>query len=230
MAVGKITCLPFVLFNMLVVGSYSFLLPKEDVCPVEALVDFTTEIEKAGEPLTINRTLYPPDAIQTHGNRIYGCPCKTRACLPFCCPPRHHSYLGKCVPLTVKKNVRLPLLYDSKTFTLKEYDANEFHIFSWDPCHGGQKYMLEPDAFENDKFLFLSNGSIYLPADNLIYGFSDYCFGVMDQDVYNVVLCFESNDYVNNSVDFHSPKTLYPVVIYFFGKFTLGDNWEMEMQ
>ena len=219
MDVQRVTCFLLAFLTFLVIDSYSFLLLEEDFCPAEALVDLTTEIGKATPPLTINRTLYSSQAIRTRGNKIYGCPCKTRTCIPFCCSQKNHSHQDTCHPPKINEIV-LPPLYDSKTLTRRDYDESEFHLFTWDPCHGGQKYMLEPDEYESDEFLFLSNGSIYLPLDNLIYGFDDYCFGIAGQDVYNVVLCFDDSS-VGSSVDSQTSKTLYPVGTCFFEFFPL---------
>ena len=70
------------------------------------------------------------------------------------------------------------------------------HSFVQDPC---TKYknnktrgraVLFSELYEEDTFMLLANGSVYLPHDNRIFDIDDYCFGLIEEEKYTVICCF----------------------------------------
>lgn len=112
--------------------------------------------------------------------------------MSFCCSFKSQTRTGKCKP-PKHKDLELPSILDSETFLADpEWRESDFHIFYWDPCHGGDRYELDPKM--NDSFFVLNNGSIYLDKEKVLYNYTDYCLRPsQDGEEYVVIMCFDES-------------------------------------
>ena len=178
----------------------AFLQKNRLICPLEAFVDLTMEMEEnVSQTITVNGTMYPPEAIQFREERFYGCPCLTRMCIPFCCPLGNLITPRSCVPWSSETSASLPPVYDTENFTMlnSSLNENEYFAFVSDPCrkHGDNKTRtrtrLFPEYYDEDIYLLLSNGSLFLPYGNYSFNIDDYCFGLVEKTEYIVIGCQE---------------------------------------
>ena len=166
---------------LLVLNVGGFLLENEKSCPSEAFIR-----------LTFNETLNIVNGSESV-NETVECPCLTRACLPLCCPFGNRVGRNECIPLDNKSDIKFPALHDPETREPHpgKLRIENYHVFTWDPCRGGDRYRLQPEETAEDEFKFLANGSIYRTYQDDVIDFTNYCLGVVDEDSYSVVLCFD---------------------------------------
>ncbi|XP_011307422.1 uncharacterized protein [Fopius arisanus] len=205
---------PFAIILVLPHLSLNALLPGEENCPAAALiypeygVNLTEIISLEGS----KRIQYFAPENSTHDGthdweidtesilespRVNGsCPCLSRSCIAMCCPQGYSLRKNNCVKSGVEE-VKFPRIFDSSTLEPSVLDLNEaeglngsFHVFEWDPCHGGLKWRLDPKV-KADAFKLLDNGSVYTVHNQGIVRFEDYCLGHVDGDVFSVVQCFD---------------------------------------
>lgn len=178
---------------LLVNPGHAFLLANETECPTEALVDLTASYEKNGSSIVVDGIFYPADAIRWQDNRALGCPCRTKGCLPLCCS--HGSCMG---PVNRTTEVEFFPIYSPKSMKIDpDFSVRQFWQFAWNPCHGGDRYILEPENpnpdYKDDAFQLLSNGSMYQPTIKQLRNYTDFCVDYMN-NTYRMVVCFEEGD------------------------------------
>lgn len=159
-----------------------FLLPGENDCPSEAFMNISES----------NFTENWRENANTNTTSV--CGCLKKACLPMCCPiGTRFAGNDKCLPLKDGDKVKFPALHDPDSLNLlkEEIRVEDFHVFTWDPCHGGEKYNLQPNLTPDDEFKFLANGSIFLTNLETLLDFKRFCFAAIGDLTYNVVLCFD---------------------------------------
>ncbi|XP_015436131.1 PREDICTED: G-protein coupled receptor Mth2-like [Dufourea novaeangliae] len=115
----------------------------------------------------------------------------------LCCPLESRMIKNSCLTLETNVTIRFPPLYRSNSFDLLDASPTpkSFRLAVRDPCDGGPRYRLVPETYDEDAFLLLDNGAVYRPNGNVILPPSEYCLGRVDVDKYDVVLCFEADDY-----------------------------------
>lgn len=114
--------------------------------------------------------------------------------VPLCCPLETRMAGNRCIE--TNGTFHFPPLYDSQSFTLlKETPTlGDFRWYIRNPCQG-DSYKLDPSEMEEDAFMFLDNGSVYKSLEKNMIDQDTYCFGIVDTQAYDVVLCFtESED------------------------------------
>lgn len=115
----------------------------------------------------------------------------------MCSPRMFGSTEDDGAPTKNTSGLHFPTIHDPLTLEIRPeaLRPEDYHTFVWDPCHGGEKYKLEPGDNPEDEYKLLANGSIYLTLYGTIVNFTDYCLGAVDRDAYDVVLCFDAGDY-----------------------------------
>ena len=119
---------------------------------------------------------------------------RTRTLL-LCCENGYRLGLNSCIE-TNGTSFRFPALYHAVDLTLIDAAPNPrryFHLFVRDPCVDHQRYKLTPDENPSDAFMLLDNGSIYMENEGSILR-ENYCLGIVDTELFDVVLCFDSED------------------------------------
>ncbi|KZC04727.1 G-protein coupled receptor Mth2 [Dufourea novaeangliae] len=121
----------------------------------------------------------------------------SRLCSAIGCPLESRMIKNSCLTLETNVTIRFPPLYRSNSFDLLDASPTpkSFRLAVRDPCDGGPRYRLVPETYDEDAFLLLDNGAVYRPNGNVILPPSEYCLGRVDVDKYDVVLCFEADDY-----------------------------------
>lgn len=178
----------------------AFLLPNETECPSEALVDLT-DYFGPGEngSVTVNGTHYPADAISWPRGRPLGCPCRTQSCLPLCC-----SALRGCVKPINGSADFLPIYSEKNGRVDESASVEDFWQFAWNPCHGGDRYALEPESTDpvnkDDGFQLLANGSLYQPTYDSMRNYTNFCVDDVN-GTYRVMLCFDDPEIVMPAIE-----------------------------
>ncbi|OXU30942.1 hypothetical protein TSAR_002780 [Trichomalopsis sarcophagae] len=183
---------------LLLVGpGQAYLRANETECPTEALVDLTASFEKNpdrnGSSIVVDGVFYPADAIRWQGNKALGCPCRTRGCLPLCCS--HDSCMG---PVNRSTEAEFFPVHSPESMQVDpDFQVSQYWQFAWNPCHGGDRYILTPENpdpdFKDDKFQLLSNGSMYQPTIKHLRNYTDFCVDYMN-NTYRMVVCFDEGD------------------------------------
>lgn len=115
--------------------------------------------------------------------------------LPICCSYGHRLSKNRCIK--TNDTFRFPALYDSNNLTLIDESPNHqryFDLLVYDPCIGRQRYKLDPNANPMDAFMLLNNGSIYMKNEGDILRDADYCFGILDTELFDVIFCFNLDE------------------------------------
>lgn len=137
--------------------------------------------------------------------------CENSTCIPICCP-LGSLFREKCV--AGNTNYPFPDVY--------EYTVNDpperrpvgkkldqiFQLTVHDPslCKINGRFLLIPETEPDDEYVFLVNGSLYLPRKKAFI--ESYCLAAL-QDKYEITVCFESEDEILPEVE---PGSLgYPV-------------------
>ncbi|XP_043249028.1 G-protein coupled receptor Mth2-like [Colletes gigas] len=125
-----------------------------------------------------------------------------RVLVPLCCPLGMRVSRNGCIQ--ANGIFRFPPIYDSNSFALlaETPDRDELDFYIRDPCEAREAYNLDPDKYPTDAFMFLDNGTIYKQTENHIIEQTEYCFGIVDSDTYNVILCFDEEDNENVIIAF----------------------------
>ncbi|KAK1118505.1 hypothetical protein K0M31_014816 [Melipona bicolor] len=129
-------------------------------------------------------------------------PDQGRTRLPLCCRYGYRLRSNRCIE--TNGTFRFPALYHADDLTLIDAAPNHrryFHLFVRDPCVDRQRYKLVPDENPMDAFMLLDNGSIYMQNEGDILRETDYCFGIVDTELFDVVLCFDSDEESENKED-----------------------------
>lgn len=109
--------------------------------------------------------------------------CDNETCIQLCCPfgDRLTSAM-KC--MAGRDNYSFPNVYqnDSDNKSLDKL----FHLTVRDPCvvQGSAHRILNPNEYS-----FLVNGSLYRGPDEDLIPSTSYCLGILDRDIYDVILC-----------------------------------------
>lgn len=123
-----------------------------------------------------------------------GPPDQGRTRLPLCCQYGYRLRSNRCIE--TNGTFRFPALYHADDLTLIDAAPNHrryFRLFVRDPCVDRQRYKLVPVENPIDAFMLLDNGSIYMQNEGNILRETDYCFGIVDTELFDVVLCFDSD-------------------------------------
>ncbi|XP_017794200.1 PREDICTED: G-protein coupled receptor Mth2-like [Habropoda laboriosa] len=132
-----------------------------------------------------------------------------RTRVPLCCPDASRLTSTRCVQ--TNDTFPFPPLYDSRLLTLINQIPDrhrDLDLYVRNPCEGGQRYQLSPDRYPDDAFMLLDNGTIYKQNEKTILQEREYCFGVVDTDAYNVILCF---DFEDDQADTEKITVVFPV-------------------
>lgn len=115
--------------------------------------------------------------------------------VPLCCQLQYRVTAQGCFETNGTVN-RFPALYrsDGGMALLDEAPTvDSFRFVVRDPCNNGDRYRLDPDEYPDDRFMFLDNGTIYKPVENVVLE-QNFCFARMNRDEYVVLVCFESEE------------------------------------
>ncbi|KAL7305228.1 hypothetical protein TKK_0002613 [Trichogramma kaykai] len=161
-------------------------------CPTEALVDLTGLEAAADGSIEAHGLRFPQAAQYRDQAKVFGCPCRERACLSLCCDDEKVcSARRPNVPkLTSPTTKSFPAVHDAETGALRVGLGPEaFWLLSWNPCQY-ERYELEPDKIAEERYELRSDGSIFLPLNNSKRNFTQYCLNEGSQG-YSVQVCFE---------------------------------------
>ncbi|CAH1722926.1 unnamed protein product [Chironomus riparius] len=130
---------------------------------------------------------------------IRGCICKLKPCIRLCCQGKENNFDSNCFisdTITVVNEVN-----EDETIDLND---THYGILIGRPCK--VMYELNVADYDDDRWNFLKNGSIYKPEDKQVHNIDDYCFGVTNKTVAILYLCFENSD---DSID--NRYVVYPI-------------------
>lgn len=115
--------------------------------------------------------------------------------LRICCS--YGQRLGKDRCIKTNGTFRFPALYDSNDLSLIDEAPNYqryFELVVDNPCISRQRYKLDPNVNPMDAFMLLDNGSIYMKNEGDILRDVDYCFGILDTELFDVIFCFNLDE------------------------------------
>lgn len=130
--------------------------------------------------------------------------------LRICCSYGERLSKDRCIE--TNDTFRFPALYDSKSLTLIDESPNHqryFNLSVHDPCIGRQRYKLDPNVNPMDAFMLLNNGSIYMKNEGDILRDADYCFGIFDTELFDVIFCLNLDE--NEDTQETKITVLFPV-------------------
>ncbi|KAI4481522.1 hypothetical protein M0802_013981 [Mischocyttarus mexicanus] len=145
--------------------------------------------------------------------------CVTKGnCLSFCCPPDfYYISKNKCERI-VNRSIPLPKVYTIDLLPMN-YTTNDqnFRFLYWNPCKGDRKYPLNPEAYPDEKFFLLRNGSFYLPYlenGNKMLNPRQYCLTIMKHlpNEYLLLFCKKNID-KDTSIDFYIESSVHGFLI-----------------
>lgn len=111
--------------------------------------------------------------------------------LLMCCSYGYRLSKDGCI--RTNDTFRFPALYDSNNLSLIDEAPNYQRYFKLvvnNPCINRQRYKLDPNANPMDEFMLLNNGSIYMKNEGDILRDVNYCLGILDTKLFDVILCF----------------------------------------
>ncbi|XP_076225665.1 G-protein coupled receptor Mth2 isoform X2 [Nomia melanderi] len=112
--------------------------------------------------------------------------------VPLCCQLHYRATKEGCVEAIGTVN-RFPPLYRSGDMALLDGapTTDSFRFVVNNPCN--DRFRLEPDKYPDDRFMFLDNGTIYKPVENVLLE-RNFCFARMESDEYVVLVCFDEEE------------------------------------
>ncbi|KAG5681897.1 hypothetical protein PVAND_011303 [Polypedilum vanderplanki] len=117
-----------------------------------------------------------------------GCICKYRKCIRLCCLGGEGKHQA-CV-----KTTTLQVPTHEEDNIIIDIESHEYGILVGKPCK--QLYRLEPNDYDDDKWVFLKNGSI--EVNSAVANTDEYCFGQtlngsMSDITTDVLLCYQED-------------------------------------
>ncbi|XP_078043236.1 putative G-protein coupled receptor Mth-like 3 isoform X3 [Augochlora pura] len=149
---------------------------KDGFCrPFRGIVLEEKKIQRLkNETLMYDQLRFPVGSYQVLGNKTIGCVCNLRICVQKCCG--HNMMLGmgnrpKCTRLPVNANSYVPDLILQRHHLASEIVRDEggrdifarelFNVVEAMDCpENTYKYMLEPEEYDEDMFVFEENGML----------------------------------------------------------------------
>ncbi|XP_024878533.1 G-protein coupled receptor Mth2-like [Temnothorax curvispinosus] len=122
--------------------------------------------------------------------------CENSTCIPLCCPLGVRTIKDQCVAENVGR-YPFPGVYKQATNESLERGPigkvdQIFQLTVHDPCQKVGYYLLKPDEEPDDAFMFLLNGSLYLPRIKDFVDANLYCLIVSQRDKYETAVCINS--------------------------------------
>lgn len=119
--------------------------------------------------------------------------CNNDTCIQLCCPLGERLFKEKCIA-GKGEDYAFPDLYEYTTDNLLQSEDVRldqlFQLVIYDPCKGNQRYLLNPDDYPDDGYVFFINGSLYQPHYNEFIESTSYCLAIVHRDKYEVAVCF----------------------------------------
>lgn len=119
--------------------------------------------------------------------------CNNNTCIQLCCPLGDRFVKEKCVP--GEGNYPFPDVYSYSTSDLPQSENKKvdelFQLVVYDPCRETDRFLLDPNEYPDDEYMFLINGSLYQPRHEDFLKPTSYCLAVV-HDKFEVTVCFDS--------------------------------------
>ncbi|XP_072748825.1 probable G-protein coupled receptor Mth-like 10 isoform X1 [Anoplolepis gracilipes] len=140
--------------------------------------------------------------------------CDNITCIRLCCPLGKRLINGKCIAgqgnqLIFLKNIFIHVNYQQDE---SKRGDEALLLIVHDPCPKTGHYLIDSNLYNYQFNLFLADGSVYLPYFNLVIDPKSYCLAVMDQNRYDVNVCFnimeEVNKIINNNKAVSGPDVI----------------------
>ncbi|XP_072750315.1 G-protein coupled receptor Mth2-like isoform X1 [Anoplolepis gracilipes] len=121
--------------------------------------------------------------------------CDNITCIQLCCPLGDRLIREKCI--SGKDNYPFPDVYSYATSNLLQSEGKKldeiFQLIVHDPCKETERFLLDPDEYPDDEYMFLINGSLYKPHHDEFVQSTSYCLAVVQGgDKFEVTVCFEN--------------------------------------
>ncbi|CAG9805772.1 unnamed protein product [Chironomus riparius] len=163
-------------------------------CKFIDTVNITDGFKDSNQNFIYNDEVYPLgtyqefDYIENHvqvktsvNPHIRGCVCKLKPCIRFCC----HKNSKDCIPSN-----KLTVDNENEESEVININENKYGILIGRPCE--KIYHLTPDDYDDDRWNFLSNGSIF--ANGAVHDTDDYCLSFNNDTQVVANLCFHQVD------------------------------------
>ncbi|XP_072743639.1 G-protein coupled receptor Mth2-like [Anoplolepis gracilipes] len=122
--------------------------------------------------------------------------CVNNICIPLCCPPDNCLVDEKCI---LQKNKTLssffPNVYENTENLLQKRINELFHLVVHDPCrkiHSNSSLDLNSSDHSKYKYMFFTNGSLYLPEYHVFVESKSYCLARMSENMFDIIICSET--------------------------------------
>ncbi|EFN65885.1 G-protein coupled receptor Mth2 [Camponotus floridanus] len=118
--------------------------------------------------------------------------CNNNNCIQLCCPLGDRLVKEKCV--RGEGNYPFPDVYSYTTSDLQSENKKVDELFQLvvhDPCRETERFLLDPNEYPDDEYMFLINGSLYQPRHENFLKPTSYCLAVV-RDKFEVTVCFDS--------------------------------------
>ncbi|KAI4475079.1 hypothetical protein M0802_015294 [Mischocyttarus mexicanus] len=158
-------------------------------------------------------TLYPNDLYWTKNDTIRGCICELRPCLRKCCQDGEvlsDGEIAKCKKIS-NQSVIPDIRAEKEQLTSEiqhiENIADHYILLRNDICPN-KSYKLEPENFEEDKFIFELNGTLHVGSD-IYHPQWNFCIDWHESlKKITVLICFQPE---TQSV-LPATQTIYPIM------------------
>ncbi|XP_029165014.1 G-protein coupled receptor Mth2-like [Nylanderia fulva] len=124
--------------------------------------------------------------------------CHNNICILLCCPLGDRLIDDKCI--SKKSKYLFPNVYEYTNDLIHSVNITVDELFQlsvYDSCL--EKNHSVPSDGQYDYMIF-ANGSIYLSYYKIFTKLTSYCIAVMDRDTFEVIICSETLDEINNAV------------------------------
>ncbi|CAL1687603.1 unnamed protein product [Lasius platythorax] len=135
--------------------------------------------------------------------------CDNITCIQLCCSLGDRLVGEKCI--AGKGNYSFPDVHNYTTSDLLQNEGKKldelFQMIVHDPCQETGRYLLNPDDYPNDEYMFLTNGSLYQPHYNEFVRPTSYCLAVVHRNKFEVAVCYDpTNETSSDNVEYQIDK------------------------
>ncbi|XP_070491588.1 G-protein coupled receptor Mth2-like [Chironomus tepperi] len=117
---------------------------------------------------------------------IRGCVCKLKPCIRLCGPSFEKN------PDDFVQPDSFSVINDNNEDETIDLNDNYYGILVGRPCK--VLYELDVTDYDDDRWNFLKNGSIYKPENKQVHNVDEYCFRITNKSVANAYVCFEDSE------------------------------------
>ncbi|XP_029163486.1 uncharacterized protein LOC114934939, partial [Nylanderia fulva] len=142
-------------------------------------------------PVDLRANFTKVDSINSSNNGNNSTNCNNITCIQLCCPLGNRLIDGECI--AGENEYVFPNVYDYSNYSFQSKNKTVDELFQFivqPPCQETKPFLLNSN--DSDKYMFFTDGFLYLPYFERFINSTSYCLAVVDHNQFDAIVCLES--------------------------------------